>query len=280
MPDLPTITLSDGNRIPQLGYGTFQIPPEATKEAVLLALEVGHRHIDTAQMYGNEAAVGEAVKTSGLTRDQLFITSKLNNPYHRPQDARAAFDATLEALGFDYIDLFLIHWPVPMHYNGDFVSTWQALQEFQRSGRARSIGVSNFEIPHLQKLIDAGEPMPAVNQIEAHPYLPNNEVRGFCRDHGIHVEAWAPIAKGRVLSDPAIKQVAERVDRTPAQVTLRWHVQRGDIVFPKSVTPARVRENFEIFDFQLSDVDMRTIDGLDRGESGRTGPHPNEMSRI
>lgn len=280
MPDVPMIDLADGYRIPQLGFGTFQIPPAETAQAVSVALDIGYRHIDTAQMYRNEAGVGQAVRLSGLARDHVYVTSKLNNPHHRPDDARVAFDATLTALGFDHVDLFLIHWPLPARYDGDFLSTWDVMEEIASSGRARSIGVSNFEIPHLEKLLEAGGTKPVVNQIEAHPYLPNNEIRAFCREHDIVVEAWAPIAKGQVLEDPEVVRIAERVERTPAQVVLRWHVQRGDVVFPKSVTPERVRENFAIFDFELDEAAMHAIDGLDRGEAGRTGPHPDAMDRV
>ena len=280
MANVPLLQLDDGNSIPQLGFGTFKIPDEDTARAVSVALEVGYRHIDTAQMYRNEAGVGEAVRTSGLPREEIFVTSKLNNPYHRPDHAREAFDRSLDSLGFDYLDLVLIHWPLPMHYDGDFVSTWEVMEEFRQSGRVRSIGVSNFEIAHLQALADAGLSKPVVNQIEAHPYLRNDEVRAYCREQDILVQAWSPIAKGQVLADPVVVELARRVGRTPAQVVLRWHVQRGDIVLPKSVTDERVRENFAIFDFELDSEDMAAIDSLERGEEGRTGPHPDRMDRL
>jgi 2,5-diketo-D-gluconate reductase A len=277
---IPTIELNDGASIPQLGFGVFQIPPPETARATEAALEAGYRHIDTAEMYGNERGVGEAVRASGLDRDEVFITSKLNNGFHEPDAARREFDRTLAALGMDHVDLFLIHWPLPMHYGGDFGSTWKTLEEFKADGRARSIGVSNFEIAHLERILAESDTVPAVNQIEAHPYLRNDAVRTFGESHGIATEAWSPIAKGQVMDDPVIAAIADELGRTPAQVTLRWHVQRGSIVFPKSTTPARIEENMHIFDFELSADQMAQIDGLDQGEAGRTGPHPDTMSWI
>ena len=277
---VPTITLNDGNEIPQLGFGVFQIPPPDTAEAVRTALEVGYRHIDTAEMYRNEAGVGDAVRASGLGRDEVFITSKLSNACHHPDDARKAFDHTLAALGLDYVDLFLIHWPLPTLYDGDYVSTWKVLEEFKAQGRARSIGVSNFQVTHLERLAAETEVTPAVNQIELHPYLLNEEVRSYGEQHGIHTEAWSPIAQGGVLGDPVITEIAARLERTAAQVVLRWHLQRGNIVFPKSTTPSRIEENFDLFDFALSDADIDAIAALDRGEDGRTGPDPDVFAHI
>jgi 2,5-diketo-D-gluconate reductase A len=279
-PAIPTIELNDGTTIPQLGFGVFQIPPAETARAVELALEAGYRHIDTAEMYGNERGVGEALRASGLGRDEVYITSKLNNGYHEPDVARRAFDRTLEELGMDHVDLFLIHWPLPTLYDGDFVSTWRTLEEFKSDGRARSIGVSNFEIAHLERLAAETETVPVVNQIEAHPYLLNDEVRTYGESHGIATEAWSPIAQGEVLDDPVIVAIADEVGRTPAQVTLRWHIQRGSIVFPKSTTPARIEENIQLFDFELDAGQVARIDALDRGEAGRTGPHPDKMAYI
>jgi 2,5-diketo-D-gluconate reductase A len=270
MPDVPSVELNDGNTIPQLGFGVFQIEPEDTVEAVVKALEAGYRHVDTAAAYGNEAEVGEGVRRSGLDRADVFVTSKLRNAAHAPDAAREAFEGTLSALGFDYIDLYLIHWPVP---TSDYVETWRTLESFKRDGRARSIGVSNFEIAQLERL----ETQPAVNQIESHPYLLNDEVHAYDRAHGIATEAWSPLAQGAVLDDPAITAIAERVGRSPAQVVLRWHLQRGMIVFPKSTTPARIEENFALFDFQLTGEDVERISALDRGEDGRTGPHPDRF---
>jgi 2,5-diketo-D-gluconate reductase A len=277
---VPTIELNDGNSIPQLGFGVFQIDPAQTAQAVSAALEIGYRHIDTAEMYGNEAGVGEAVRSSGLDRAEVYVTSKLNNGFHRPDDARAAFERTLSELGFDYVDLFLIHWPLPTRYDGDYVSTWKTLEEFKTDGRARSIGVSNFQVAHLERLAAEADVVPAVNQIELHPYLLNEQVRTYGETHGIATEAWSPIAQGAVLDDPAITAIAGRLGRTPAQVVLRWHVQRNSIVFPKSVTPARIRENFELFDFALEPADMTALEGLDRGEDGRTGPNPDKFDYI
>ncbi len=280
MSAVPGITLNDGNIIPQLGFGVFQIGPEDTAQAVSNALEIGYRHIDTAEMYGNEKEVGEAVRASGLDRGDVFVTSKLNNGFHEPHDAREAFETTLSDLGFDYVDLFLIHWPLPTLYDGDFVSTWKTLEEFRRDGRARSIGVSNFQIEHLERLAAETDTVPVVNQIEVHPYFTNDAVRGYGQEHQIATEAWSPIAQGKVLDDSAIVQIADKVGKTPAQVVLRWHIERGDIVFPKSVTPSRMEENFELFDFELEPDDMDAITALDQGEDGRTGPHPDTFAKI
>jgi 2,5-diketo-D-gluconate reductase A len=280
MSPVPDVTLNDGRTIPQLGFGVFKIPPAETAEAVMQALEIGYRHIDTAEMYGNEAGVGEGVRASGLGRDEVFVTSKLNNGFHRPDDARRAFDATLSALRFDFVDLFLIHWPLPALYDGDFVSTWKVLEEFQADGRARSIGVSNFQAAHLDRLAAETDTVPAVNQIEAHPYFLNDEVRAYDADHGIATQAWSPIAKGQVLGDPVVTEIAEAVGRTPSQVVLRWHLERGDIVFPKSTRPERMRENFELFDFELGAGHAERISALDRGEAGRTGPHPDRFAHV
>ena len=276
MTEVPTITLNNGVVIPQLGFGVYQITPDDTRQTTLDALEVGYRHIDTAEMYGNEKQVGEAVAASGLSRSEVFVTSKLNNGFHARDAALRAFDETLDALGFDYLDLFLIHWPLPSI--GDFVETWKAMQEISESGRVKAIGVSNFQETHLQRLFDETSIVPAVNQIEVHPYLVQDTLRAFGAAHGIVTEAWSPIAQGKVLADEVIVSIAEKVDKTPAQVTLRWHIQRGDIVFPKSVTRSRVEENFAIFDFELSDDDMRSITELDRNE--RTGPDPDTFNYV
>ena len=276
MSSIPNITLNNGQTIPQFGFGVFQIAPKDTAKAVSSALEAGYRHVDTAEMYGNEAEVGEAVAASGLDRGEVFLTSKLNNDAHEPDAAREAFDGTLKALGVDYVDLFLIHWPLPTRYDGDFVSTWKTLEEFYREGRARSIGVSNFQPQHLRRLHGQTDIIPAVNQIEAHPYLTQDDVRSFCAQHQIAVEAWSPLGKGTVLEDPVIGRIAERTGKTPAQVVLRWHIQRGDIVFPKSVTPDRIRENIDIFDFELSGADVNDITLLNKNE--RTGPDPDKFA--
>lgn len=277
---VPAVTLNDGRSIPQLGFGTYQIEPDQTAKAVATALEVGYRHIDTAQMYDNEKGVGEGIRASGLDRDDVFVTSKLGNGNHAPDDARRSFDATLEALGTDHVDLFLVHWPLPTRYDGDFVSTWKVLEELHADGRARSVGVSNFQVAHLERLARECELVPAVNQIEVHPYLGNDELRAYGREHGIVTEAWSPIAQGAVLDDPTVVEVAQAVGKSPAQVVLRWHLQRGDVVFPKSVTPDRVRENFDVLDVELDEEQMKRLTALDRGEDGRTGPNPDEFDYV
>ena len=276
MTAVPTITLNDGSTIPQLGFGVFQIPPAETKAATLTALEVGYRHIDTAEMYGNEKEVGEAIVESGIDRADVYVTSKLNNGFHARTDALDAFDRTLEALGFENLDLFLIHWPLPGA--GDYVETWKAMEEMHRSGRVTTIGVSNFQPQHLQRLFDETDTVPAVNQIEVHPYLTQEHVRAFNTEHGIATEAWSPLAKGKVLGESVLTTIANRVGKSAAQVTLRWHIQRADIVFPKSVTRTRVEENLALFDFELTDADLAAISSLNRDE--RTGPNPDEFNYI
>ena len=280
MSNVPAIQLNDGSKIPQLGFGVFQIEPDDTAGAVKQALDIGYRHIDTAEMYQNEKGVGQGIRDSGVARGDVFVTSKLNNGFHKPDDARRAFDQTLKALEFDYVDLFLIHWPLPTLYDGDFVSTWQVLEEFKKDGRARSIGVSNFQTGHLARLAAETETVPSVNQIEVHPYFTNEEVRAYGAEHNILTEAWSPIAQGAVLDDPVIGRVAKDLGKSPAQVVLRWHIERGDIVFPKSNTPQRIKENFEIFDFELSDADIDAISALDKGEEGRRGPNPDTFDYV
>ena len=277
---VPTITLNDGASIPQLGFGVFKVPPAETAATVTRALEVGYRHLDTAQMYGNEQGVGEAIAASGIRRDELFVTTKLNNGFHRPDDARREFAASLEKLGLDHVDLFLIHWPLPTRYDGDFVSTWRTMASFVEDGRAASVGVSNFQPAHLQRLVDETGVVPVINQVEVHPYFANDDVRAANAKHGVATEAWSPIAQGQVLDDSVLTEIAEAKGRSTAQVTLRWHVERGDIVFPKSVNPGRMKENFEIFDFSLTDDEVARISGLDRGEDGRTGPNPDTFDYI
>ena len=279
MTAIPEIMLNNGRTIPQLGFGVFLVKPEDTVEAVTLALQAGYRHIDTAQMYGNEREVGEAIAKSGLDRGDVFVTSKLANDSHRPDDARRAFAGSLDALGFDYLDLFLIHWPLPTRYDGDYVSTWQALEEFYRDGRARSIGVSNFQPHHLRRLHTECEIIPAADQIEVNPYLTQQQVREFCAGHQIAIEAWSPLARGgELLRNPVIVSIAGAAGKTPAQVVLRWHIQRGDIVFPKSVTPARIRENKDKFDLELSGQDKESITTQKRDP--RTGPDPDMFDGV
>jgi 2,5-diketo-D-gluconate reductase A len=276
MTSVPTITLNNGVEIPQLGFGVFQVPPAETKAVTLRAFEVGYRHIDTAEMYRNEQGVGEAVRESGIPREQLFITSKLNNSFHDPDAAMKAFEQTLATLDIGYLDLFLIHWPLPAV--GDFVETWKAMIAMYATGNVRAIGVSNFQPAHIRRLLDATDHVPSVNQIEAHPYLTQDDVRGFDFENGIATEAWSPIAQGKVLGDPVLVGIAERLGKTPAQVTLRWHIQRGDIVFPKTVQRERMIENFSLFDFTLTDEDLAAISALNRNE--RTGPDPDENNWI
>jgi 2,5-diketo-D-gluconate reductase A len=276
VPTVPNILLNNGVTIPQLGFGTFKIPPAETAAVVGEALTIGYRHLDTAQMYGNEVGVGQAVAESGLDRSDVFVTSKLNNGFHTRDAALAAFDSSLERLGFDYLDLFLIHWPLPAR--DEYLQAWLALEELYAQGRVRAIGVSNFHQEHLRRVLSEGSVAPAVNQIEVHPYLVQDALRGFCTDLGIAIEAWSPIARGQVLTDPAVREVAEAVHRSTAQVVLRWAIQRGDIVFPKSTNKARMRENFELFDFALSEPQMGAITALDRGL--RTGPNPEEFNYV
>jgi 2,5-diketo-D-gluconate reductase A len=273
---IPAVTLTNGVRVPQLGFGTYKLPPERTRDLVLTAFDAGYRHVDTAQMYRNEREVGQAVAASGLPREEVFVTTKLNNAFHAHDDALAAFDRSLDELGLEFVDLFLIHWPLPAI--GLYPQAWAALEEIYAAGRARAIGVSNFQPAHLTRLLETGTVTPAVNQVEVHPYLRQDEVRAFNTAHGIVTEAWSPLGRGTVLADPVIAQVAVRHGVTPAQAVLRWHVQRGDVIFPKSATRARIRENADVFGFVLDDAGMAAIDDLDRGE--RTGSHPDRENRT
>ena len=277
---VPTITLNDGTSIPQLGFGVFQVPPAETADTVTQALEVGYRHIDTAQMYGNEECVGQALASAGIPREELYVTTKLNNGFHRPDDARREFAASLEKLGLDRVDLFLIHWPLPTQYDGDFVSTWETLAEFAQDGRATSIGVSNFEPAHLARIIDATGVLPAVNQIEVHPFFGNEEARAAGAEHRIVTEAWSPIAQGKVVGNEVLQKIGAEHGKTESQVALRWHIERGDVIFPKSMRRERMQENFEIFDFSLTPDQVEAITALSQGEAGRMGPNPNEFDYI
>jgi 2,5-diketo-D-gluconate reductase A len=268
---IPDIKLNDGNHMPQLGFGVFQIPEDETAQAVGHALKTGYRSIDTAAAYGNEAGVRDGVLTGEIDRAELFITTKLRNSDHGRHKVPRAFEASLDKLGGEHIDLYLIHWPIP--HREDFVETWEALVELQREERVRSIGVSNFQVEHLERIIDATGVVPAVNQIELHPRLQQLELRRFHKEHGIATEAWSPLGKAQFLDEETIERIASAHGRTPAQVVLRWHVQLGNIAIPKSVTPSRIEENFHIFDFELSEDDMHDIFELDREE--RTGPDPD-----
>ena len=270
-PVIPAVPLNNGVEIPQLGFGTYKLPPAQTRDLVLHAFDAGYRHVDTAQMYRNEREVGEAVAASGLPRAEVFVTTKLNNGFHRHDDALAAFDRSLDALGTDYVDLFLIHWPLPAV--GLYTEAWAALEEIYASGRARAIGVSNFQPAHLDRVLESGTVVPAVNQVEVHPYLRQDEVRAYGAARGIVTEAWSPLGRGTVLTDPVIANVAARHGVSTAQVVLRWHLQRGDVVFPKSATPERIVQNADLWRFELGAEDVAALDALDRGE--RTGSHPD-----
>ncbi|MDY5601951.1 MAG: aldo/keto reductase [Schaalia hyovaginalis] len=276
---IPTAVLPTGAPIPVFGFGTYKVT-SGVYETVSSALALGYRHIDTAQMYGNEAEVGRAIADSGVPREELFITSKLDNGNHEPAAARASFDKTLADLRTDYVDLFLIHWPLPTLYGGDVALPWPVLEEFHAQGRARAIGLSNYTIEHIERVLDAAEVAPHVLQVEAHPFFPNNEVRDFARAHGMTTQAWSPLARGRAAKDPALARIAASIGRTGPQVALRWALDRGDIVFPKSVTPTRQAENLDVFSFTLPDSLRARIDALDEGEAGRTGSHPDTMNRL
>lgn len=276
---VPTITLNDGVRIPQFGFGVFQIDPgQATVDAVKQAFDAGYRHIDTAQMYGNEEGVGRAIAESGLSRDEIFVTTKLNNNRHGRDEAQKALEESLTKLGLDHVDLYLIHWPLPER--DDYVETWRGLEQAKAAGKVRSIGVSNFQVPHLDRLAAETDTVPSVNQIELHPTFTQPQLRRYHRDNAIATEAWSPIGQGgALLEDELLTSLAEKYGKSPAQIVLRWHVQLGNVVFPKSVTPSRIAENIDVFDFELADDDVAAISGLDTGDPGaRLGPHPDEFN--
>lgn len=270
---VPTLECNDGNHIPQLGFGVFEVPPEDTTDAVLHALQAGYRMIDTAAMYGNEAEVAAAIARSGLERSEVFITTKVWNDDHGRDRTRRAFERSLERLASEWLDLYLIHWPAPAQ--GRYVETWQAMCEFREEGRARSIGVSNFLPEHIDAIIDATGVAPAVNQVELHPRLQQRELRGFHKEHRILTESWSPLGRGTLLDDPVIKDVAAQTGRTPAQVLLRWNVQLGCVVIPRSVRAQRIEENAQIFDFELDQEQMEAIVPLDREQ--RIGPDPGRF---
>ncbi|HET6191288.1 MAG TPA: aldo/keto reductase [Trebonia sp.] len=287
---IPDITLNDGTAIPQLGFGTLAVQPDReatqanigqTADIVGLALQAGYRHIDTAQAYGTEAGVGKAIAACGIPRDELSITSKLANTNHRPDDVRRSFDLTLENLGLQQLDLFLVHWPLPTLHDGDYVSTWKAVTELLADGRLRSAGVSNFQPAHLDRIIDETGIVPAVNQFELHPYFTNDAARGASQRHGVAVEAHSPLGhNGKPLSDETIARIAADRRKSPAQVILRWHMQHGHIAIPKSARRERMHENLAVFDFELSAEEIASIDALDKGESGRSGPNPDTYEGI
>ena len=270
----PTIALNNGADIPQLGFGVFLVPDDETAAAVTGALEAGYRSIDTAAIYGNEVGVGRAIAESGIARDELFITTKVWNSDQGYDSTLRAFDASIERLGLDYVDLYLIHWPTPEF--DTYLDTWRAMETLVKDGRLRAAGVSNFQPAHLQRVLDTSELVPAANQIELHPGLQQHGLRALHDEHGIATEAWSPLGRGALLDDPVITTIAARLGKTPAQVILRWHLQLGNVVIPKSVTPARIVENFAVFDFELTQEDMATIAGMDRGQ--RIGPNPDEFN--
>ncbi|PRX45451.1 diketogulonate reductase-like aldo/keto reductase [Prauserella shujinwangii] len=273
MAEVPTITLNNGVAIPQLGFGVFQVPPDETAAAVGHALRAGYRSIDTAAAYRNEEGVGAAIRDSGIPRDELFVTTKLWNSDQGYDSTLRAFDESMRKLGLDYLDLYLIHWPLPKRDN--YVDTWRAFEKLYADGRVRAIGVSNFHVSHLRRLFDETDTVPAVNQVELHPNLPQAELRAFHAEHRIATEAWSPLAQGGLLADPALGEIARKYGKTPAQVVLRWHLELGNIVIPKSVTPSRIEENIAVFDFDLDEVDLEAIRKLDNG--GRVGPDPDEF---
>ena len=270
----PTITLNDGVQIPQLGFGTFQIDPAQTADKVKAALEIGYRHIDTAQMYGNEEGVGTAIADSGIPRDELFVTTKLNNDGHGRGEALKRLEESLDKLGLEYVDLYLVHWPQPKLDR--YVETWEGFEDAKKEGRTRSIGVSNFHPHHLDRLAEATSTVPSVNQIELHPHLSQAALREYHRNHGIATEAWSPIGQGKgLLEESTLTDIAGRAGRSPAQVVLAWHLHHGNIVFPKSNTVSRIRENFEIFDIDLSGDDIAAIDRMNADK--RVGPDPENF---
>ncbi|WP_404457420.1 aldo/keto reductase [Oceanobacillus kapialis] len=270
------VTLNNGLKMPQLGFGVWQVPDEEATPAVEKALEVGYRSIDTAKVYANENGVGKAIANKNIPREELFITTKVWNSDQGYENTLQAFDASLEKLGLDYVDLYLIHWPTPKF--DQYVETYKALEKLYKDGRVKAIGVCNFNIDHLERLLDECEIVPVVNQVECHPYLQQAELKDFCDKHNIYLEAWSPLMQGgEVLNNKVVTDIAEKYSKTPAQVILRWHLQYNNIVIPKSVTPSRIEENFDVFDFELSEADLEEIKGLDRNE--RKGAEPSEMNK-
>ena len=272
MTQVPNLTLNTGAQIPQLGFGVFQVPPDEVVEPVRTAIEAGYRSIDTAAAYGNEEGVGKAIAESGVRREDLFVTTKLWNDRQGYDSTLQAFDESMTKLGLDYLDLYLIHWPAAGQ--DKYVETWRAFEKLHNEGRIKSIGVSNFQIPHLRRLFEETDVVPAINQIELHPNLQQADLRAFHREHGILTEAWSPIGQGKgLLEDTTLASLAEKYGKSPAQIVLRWHVQLGNVVIPKSATPSRIRENIQVFDFEIAEDDMNVIAGLETGE--RVGPNPD-----
>jgi 2,5-diketo-D-gluconate reductase A len=276
MSDVPTVRLNNGVEMPQLGFGVFLVPADEVVEPVRAALDAGYRLIDTAKLYGNEEGVGRAIRESGLPRDDVFVTTKVWNSDHGYDTTLRAFDESQKLLGLDVVDLYLIHWPTPKR--NLFVETWKALETLYADGRVRAIGVSNFNVPHLQRLLDETTVVPAVNQIELHPGFPQEELRAFHAQHGVVTESWSPLGRGHgLLDNPAVTSIAATHDRTPAQVVLRWHLQLGCAVIPKSTHAERIAENFDVFDLELTDAEMATLSAI--AEPGRVGPDPAEFNR-
>jgi 2,5-diketo-D-gluconate reductase A len=277
-PRVPFIALNDGNRIPQLGMGVWEVDPAITARVVRDGIAAGFRLIDTAQGYDNEAGVGEAIRSCGVPREELFVTSKLRNGGHDRDTALKSFDATMTALGLEQLDMFLIHWPVPSQ--GKYVEAWTALAELQRQGRVKSIGVSNFNRDHLERIVKETGVTPVVDQIELHPYFQQRDKRDFLAQHSIHIECYSPLGHGDVLKDKAIAQIAKAHGKSVAQVVIRWHLEQGLIAIPRSIHAERLKENIDVFGFELSEEEMRTIAGLDKGEAGRTGSNPATASFL
>lgn len=277
---IPTLTLPTGSPIPVLGFGTYKVAPEDAYDAVRRALDVGYRHIDTAQMYGNEAEVGAALDASGIARDQIFLTTKVNNSNHEPERATASITRSLEELRTDYVDLLLVHWPLPTLYGGDVTLPWPALEDAFNAGGARAIGLSNYEREHVDAVRAIATVTPHVLQVEAHPYLPNADLRAYAHGLGMVFEAWSPLARGRATTDPTLIDIGAQLGVSAAQVALRWAIDRGHVVFPKTLSRQRMATNIDAFSFTLSPDQQARIDALDQGEAGRTGSHPATMNRL
>lgn len=277
---IPTLTLPTGAPIPVLGFGTYKIAPDDTYEAVSRALNIGYRHIDTAQMYGNEAEVGAAIETSGIPRDEIFLTTKVDNSNHEPERAAASIQRSLNDLRTDYVDLLLVHWPLPTLYGGDVTLPWPALEDAFTGGSARAIGLSNYERKHIEAVRAAATVAPHVLQVEAHPSFPNADLRTYAQGLGMVFEAWSPLARGRATTDPTLRAIADQLGVSAAQVALRWAIDRGHVVFPKTLRRARMATNIDAFSFSLTPEQTARIDTLNRGESGRTGSHPATMNRL
>ena len=277
---IPTLTLPTGSPIPVLGFGTYKVAPEDAYDAVRRALDVGYRHIDTAQMYGNEAEVGAALDASGIARDQIFLTTKVNNSNHEPERAAASITRSLEELRTDYVDLLLIHWPLPTLYGGDVTLPWPALEDAFNAGGARAIGLSNYEREHVDAVRAIATVTPHVLQVEAHPFLPNADLRAYAHGLGMVFEAWSPLARGRATTDPTLIDIGAQLGVSAAQVALRWAIDRGHVVFPKTLSRQRMATNIDVFSFTLSPDQQARIDALDQGEAGRTGSHPATMNKL